>query len=205
MACEKSKILIFGAKGYLGKYMVKASVSLGHPTYVYARPIKPNTDPSKLELHKEYEAMGLTIFQGELNEHEKLVAALRQVDVVVSTLPAPQHLQQLKIINAIKDAGNIKRFIPSEFGDDPERASALPPFEALHENKRVIRRATEAARIPYTSVCANSCAAYFVDYLLHPREQREEVIVHGTGETKGKLASVVFHFWTTNINALVLT
>lgn len=81
----------------------------------------------------------------------------------------------------------------------------MPPFEALHENKRVIRRATEAARIPYTSVCANSCAAYFVDYLLHPREQREEVIVHGTGEAKGKLASVVFHFWTTNINALVLT
>ncbi|XP_068338983.1 isoeugenol synthase 1-like [Pyrus communis] len=108
MACEKSKILIFGATVYLGKYMVKASVSLGHPTYGYARPIKPNTDPSKLELHKEYEAMGLTIFQGELDENEKLVAVLRQVDVVVSTLLVPQHLQQLKIINAIKDAGNIK-------------------------------------------------------------------------------------------------
>ncbi|XP_028944640.1 isoeugenol synthase 1-like [Malus domestica] len=187
MACEKSKILIIGATGYLGKYMVKASVSLGHPTYAYTRPIKPNTDPSKLELHKEYEAMGLTIFQGELDEHEKLVAALGQVDVVVSTLPVPQHLQQLKIINAIKDAGNIKRFIPSEFGDDPERASALPPFEALHENRRVIRRAAEAAGIPYTCVCANSCAAYFVDYLLHPREEREEVVVHGTSEAKAVL------------------
>ncbi|XP_050139676.1 isoeugenol synthase 1-like [Malus sylvestris] len=187
MACENKKILIFGATGYLGKYMVKASVSLGHPTYAYARSIKPSTHPSKLELHKEYEAMGVTIFQGELDEHEKLVAVLRQVDIVISTLPIPQLLQQFKIINAIKDAGNIKRFIPAEFGDDPERASALPPFEAIHENRRVIRRATEAAGIPYTYVCANSFAAYFVDYLLHPREELEEVIVYGTGEAKAVL------------------
>ncbi|KAJ6733848.1 ISOEUGENOL SYNTHASE 1-LIKE [Salix koriyanagi] len=38
MACEKSRILIFGATGYLGSYMVKASLSMGHPTYAYVRP-----------------------------------------------------------------------------------------------------------------------------------------------------------------------
>ncbi|GMP26677.1 hypothetical protein CsSME_00003017 [Camellia sinensis var. sinensis] len=46
--------------------------------------------------------------QGELDDHEKLVAVLRQVDVVISTLAVPQHLLQLKIIEAIKEAGNIK-------------------------------------------------------------------------------------------------
>lgn len=46
--------------------------------------------------------------QGDLDEHGKLVAALRLVDVVISTLAVPQHLDQLKIIEAIKDAGNIK-------------------------------------------------------------------------------------------------
>lgn len=63
MASEKSKILIFGATGYLGKYMVKASVSAGHQTSIYVRPIKPNGDPSKLELHKQFESLGVTIFQ----------------------------------------------------------------------------------------------------------------------------------------------
>lgn len=63
MASEKSKILIFGATGYLGKYMVKASVSAGHQTFVYVRPINPNRDPSKLELHKEFESLGVTVFQ----------------------------------------------------------------------------------------------------------------------------------------------
>ncbi|BFG29978.1 hypothetical protein CerSpe_162520 [Prunus speciosa] len=125
---EKSKILIIGATGYLGKFMVKASLSFGHPTYAYVRPIKPSNDSSRLELLKEFEAMGLTIFQGELDEHEKLVAALKQVDVVISALPIPQLLEQFKIINAIKDAGNIKRFIPAEFGNDPARESTLAPF-----------------------------------------------------------------------------
>lgn len=63
MVCEKSKILVFGATGYLGKYMVKASASMGHPTYAYVRPLHPDSAPSKLQLHQEFESMGVTIFQ----------------------------------------------------------------------------------------------------------------------------------------------
>ncbi|KAL6992938.1 Isoeugenol synthase 1, partial [Sarracenia purpurea var. burkii] len=58
MAVEKSKILIFGATGYLGKYLVRASVSMGHPTFAYLRPIKPNSDPFKLQLHQEFQSLG---------------------------------------------------------------------------------------------------------------------------------------------------
>ncbi|XP_075661758.1 isoeugenol synthase 1-like [Castanea sativa] len=187
MVGEKSKIMVFGATGYLGKYMVKASISMGHPTFAYVRPIKPNADPSKLEQHKEFEALGVTIIQGDLDEHEKLVTALSQVDVVISTLAVPQHLEQFKIIKAMKEAGNIKRFVPSEFGNEVDRVSGLPPFEALLANKRKIRRATEEAGISYTYVSANSFAAYFVDYLLHPHENKDEVVVYGSGEAKAVL------------------
>ncbi|PON32299.1 Hopanoid-associated sugar epimerase [Parasponia andersonii] len=196
MASPKSKILIFGATGYLGKYMVKASLSEGHPTFAYVRPINPDADQSKLQFHKEFQSLGITIFQsndkfkqGGLDEHEKLVMALKQVDVVISTLPVPQHLEQLKIIKAIKKAGNIKRFVPSEYGNEVDRASGLPPFEALLENKRKIRRATEAAGISYTYVSANAFSAYFIDYLLHPHENRDEVKVYGSGEAKSKFFS----------------
>ena len=51
----KPKILIFGGTGYLGKYMVKASVSSGHNTFVYARPVTKNSRTSKLEIHKEFQ------------------------------------------------------------------------------------------------------------------------------------------------------
>ncbi|KAL5555157.1 hypothetical protein UlMin_037393 [Ulmus minor] len=179
MTSAMSKILIIGATGYLGKYMVKASLSAGHSTFVYIRPINPNADPSKLQLIKEFESLGVNVFQ-----HNKLVLALQQVDVVISTLAVPQHLEQLKLIEAMKDAGNIKRFIPSEYGNEVDRVSGLPPFEALLENKRKIRRATEAAGISFTYVSANSFSAYFVDYLLHPHENRDEVTVYGTGQAK---------------------
>lgn len=82
-----------------------------------------------------------------------------------------------------------QRFVPSEFGNEVDRVSGLPPFEALLANKRKIRRATEEAGISYTYVSANSFAAYFVDYLLHPHENRDEVVVYGSGEAKGRFFS----------------
>ncbi|XWS11531.1 hypothetical protein CRYUN_Cryun37aG0006100 [Craigia yunnanensis] len=188
MGGEKSKILIFGATGYLGKYMVKASVSLGHPTYAYTRPL--NSSSSKLDLLNEFESMGVTIFYGELEEHEKLVSMLQQVEIVISTLAVPQHLDQLKIISAMKDAGTIKRFVPSEYGNEVDRSTnALPPFEALLANKRKIRREVEAAGLSYTYVAGNTFLAYFVDYLPHPHEKPNEIVVYGTGEAK-----VVFNY-----------
>jgi uncharacterized protein YbjT (DUF2867 family) len=34
----KSKILVLGATGYIGKYIAKASARLGHPTFAVVRP-----------------------------------------------------------------------------------------------------------------------------------------------------------------------
>ncbi|KAG5534023.1 hypothetical protein RHGRI_022243 [Rhododendron griersonianum] len=125
---------------------------MGHPTFAYVRPIQSNISDhsSKLNFLKEFQSMGVTFIQGELDDHEKLVSALGQVEVVISALAVPQHLEQLKIIAAIKQARNIKRFVPSEFGNEADRSSGLPPFQAIIENKKKIRRATEAAGIPYT-------------------------------------------------------
>nr|DAD33803.1 TPA_asm: hypothetical protein HUJ06_012654 [Nelumbo nucifera] len=41
-------------------------------------------------------------------------------------------------------------------------------------------------RSPYITIEAHSAfAAYFIDYLLHPHDQREEVTVYGSGKAKG--------------------
>lgn len=58
---EKEKILIFGATGYLGMFMVKASISMGHPTLAYVRSV--NTDPSKQQLLREFELMNVAVVQ----------------------------------------------------------------------------------------------------------------------------------------------
>lgn len=187
MVCERSKILIIGATGYLGKHMVKASLSLGHTTYALIRPLKPHADPSKRQLHQQFRAQGVTVFQCELDDREQLVSVFRQVDVVISGLAVPQFPDQLKVVSALKEAGTIKRFVPSEFGNEADRINALPPFEDVLQKKRKTRRAIEAAGLPYTYVSANSFAAYFIDYFFHPQRPRDQVFVYGTGQAKAVL------------------
>lgn len=46
--------------------------------------------------------------QGDLYDHESLVKAIKQVDVVISTVGHLVLADQTKIIAAIKEAGNVK-------------------------------------------------------------------------------------------------
>jgi len=46
--------------------------------------------------------------QGDIYDHQSLVTAIKQVDVVISAVGAVQLADQVKIIAAIKQAGNIK-------------------------------------------------------------------------------------------------
>ncbi|KAL7204313.1 hypothetical protein ACSBR2_017394 [Camellia fascicularis] len=185
MASGLSKILVFGGTGYLGKYIVKASIKMGHPTFVYGRPINPNTKPSKVELHKEFQSMGVTIIQGELTEHEKLVSIIKQIDVVISVLGAPLLLLFFFfLLNVI--AGNV-RFIPSDFGCEEERITALPPFQAYLDNRKKIRRATEATGTPFTFVSSTCFGAYFINFLFHSHDQQSgELTIYGSASGQAK-------------------
>lgn len=58
MKQNESKILIFGGTGYIGSHMVKASIKLGNPTYVFTRP-----DSGKKDLIKEFQSMGAIIIK----------------------------------------------------------------------------------------------------------------------------------------------
>ncbi|KAL4183349.1 hypothetical protein AMTRI_Chr11g97760 [Amborella trichopoda] len=184
----KSKILIIGGTGYLGKFMVKASISMGHPTYVYSRPsTKASDSSSKIQVIHDFESMGVHIIQGYLDDYDKLLSVFQQIDVVISLLPVPQHLEQLRIIDAIKEVGNIKRFFPSEFGVESRRAHSLRPFQRIIDNKKEIQRAIKEGGIPYTIVAGNGFGAYFVDYLLNPQHQRDEITIYGDGHAKAVL------------------
>lgn len=46
--------------------------------------------------------------QGDLYNHESLVAAIKSVDVVISAVGYAQLPDQTRIISAIKEAGNVK-------------------------------------------------------------------------------------------------
>ncbi|KAL8264552.1 hypothetical protein R6Q59_022682 [Mikania micrantha] len=183
---EKSKILIIGGTGYIGKFIVEASAKAGHPTFVLVRE-STLSDPSKSSVIDSFKNSGVTLITGDLYDHESLVKAIKQVDVVISTVGQAQLADQVKIVAAIKEAGNIKRFLPSEFGNDADREHAVGLAKAAFATKAQVRRAIEAENIPYTYITSNCFAGYFLPTLAQAgvtAPPRDKVVSLGDGNAK---------------------
>ncbi|TYJ04042.1 hypothetical protein E1A91_A12G067600v1 [Gossypium mustelinum] len=182
---EKSKILIIGGTGYIGKFMVEASTKLGHPTFVLVRERKIS-DPEKSKLIESFKGSGVTILYGDIYDHESLLRAIKQVDIVISTLGTQQLADQVRITEAIKEAGN--RFLPSEFGMDADRIHAVEPAASIFRIKAKIRREIEAEGIPYTYISSNAFAGHFLPNLMQENATvppRDKVVILGDGNPKG--------------------
>ncbi|KAF7013815.1 hypothetical protein CFC21_027865 [Triticum aestivum] len=109
---EKSRVLVVGGTGYIGRRIVKACLVQRHETYVLMSP-EIGLDVEKLQLLLSFKAQGARLVEASVDDHRGLVAAVKQVDVVVSAMSgvhfrAHKLLLQLKLVEAIKEAGNVK-------------------------------------------------------------------------------------------------
>jgi nucleoside-diphosphate-sugar epimerase len=112
---EKSRVLIVGGTGYLGKRLVKASLDQGHETYVLQRP-EIGVDIEKVQMLLSFKKQGAHLVSGSFTDHQSLVNAVKLVDVVICAISGVhirthQILLQLKLVDAIKEAGNVKVYI----------------------------------------------------------------------------------------------
>ena len=112
---EKRKVLIVGGTGYLGKRLVKASLRLGHETYILHR-TEMGVDIEKVQILLSFKKKGCHLVEGSFNDHNSLVDAVKLVDVVICAISgvhirSHQILLQLKLVQAIKQAGNVKVYI----------------------------------------------------------------------------------------------
>ncbi|KAL4199451.1 hypothetical protein AMTRI_Chr03g51190 [Amborella trichopoda] len=192
MEMEKSRVLVVGGTGYIGRRIVKASLEAGHPTYVLLR-AEIGLDIDKLQMLLSFKKQGAHLVEASFSDHQSLVEAVKLADVVISAISGAhirshQILLQLKLVEAIKEAGHVKRFLPSEFGMDPARmAHALAPGRITFDEKMVVRKAIEEARIPHTYVSGNCFSGYLGAGLCQVGRitpSRERVIILGDGNTK---------------------
>ncbi|KAK4721293.1 hypothetical protein R3W88_011526 [Solanum pinnatisectum] len=181
---EKSKVLIVGGTGYLGKRLVKSCLADGHDTYILQRP----------EIGVDIEK-GAHLVTACLNDYQSLVDVVKLVDVVICAISGvhirSHHiLLHLKLVDAIKEARNIKVriFFPFEFGTDPARMeNAMEPGRVTFDDKMVVRKAIEEAGIPFTYVSANCFAGYFLGGLCqigHIFPSTDSVVLLGDGNQK---------------------
>ncbi|CAJ1930988.1 unnamed protein product [Sphenostylis stenocarpa] len=190
---ENLRVLIVGGTGYIGKRLVKASLAQGYQTFVLHRP-EIGVDIEKVQLLFSFKEKGAKLVSGSFNDHQSLVNAVKLVDVVICAISgvhvrSHQILLQLKLVDAIKEAGNVKRFLPSEFGTDPARmAHALEPGRITFDDKMVVRKAIQEAGIPFTYISANCFAGYFLGGLCqigHIIPSTDSVVIYGDGNEKG--------------------
>ncbi|XP_061343059.1 isoflavone reductase homolog [Gastrolobium bilobum] len=166
----KSKVLVVGGTGYVGRRIVKASLEQGHETFVLKRP-EIGLDIEKVQILLSFKKQGAHLVEASISDHQSLVDAVKLVDVVICTMSGVHFrshniLTQLKLVEAIKDAGNVKRFLPSEFGMDPAlMGHALEPGRVTFDEKMIVRKAIEDASIPFTYISANCFAGYFAGNL----------------------------------------
>ncbi|MQK21458.1 NmrA family NAD(P)-binding protein, partial [Escherichia coli] len=183
-----------------GRHIVWASLKAGHPTYVLVskttaaeiankpKIITAANPETKQELLESFKNSGVILLNGSISEHESLVEAIKQVDVVICAAGRLLIEDQVKLIQAIKEAGNIKRFFPSEFGLDVDRHDAVEPVKQVFDEKAGIRRVVEAAGIPYTYLCCHAFTGYFLRNLAQPEATeppRDKLVILGDGNVKG--------------------
>lgn len=86
----------------------------------------------------------------------------------------------------------MQRFLPSEFGLDPDNTRVSQLDHNFYSKKSEIRRLVEAECIPYTYVSCNFYTSYLLPSLVQPGLQsppRERVTIFGDGNVKGSLLS----------------
>lgn len=184
---KNSRILIVGVTGRLGFELAKASLEAIHPTFCLVRS-SSLSDPDKSRKVQTLTDSGAIILEGSLHDEASLVEALKQVNVVICAVHAKQVLDQKPLISAIKQAGCIERFIPSEFGFDPDKTHISDMDQGFYSRKSEIRRLVEAEGIPYTYISCNFFTSYLLPSLVQPglkAPPRDKVTIFGDGNVKG--------------------
>ncbi|BBG94433.1 NAD(P)-binding Rossmann-fold superfamily protein [Prunus dulcis] len=208
-AAKNGRILIVGATGFIGRFVAEASLDAGQPTYVLIRP-GPH-DPSKADIIKSLKDRGAIILHGVISDKALMEKLLREheIEVVISAVGGTTILDQIILVEAIQAVGTIKRFLPSEFGHDVDRADPVEPGLTMYLEKRQVRRCVEKSGCPTLTFAAiplllgpTSTTSILLRFL-PPLDQFQ---IYGDGNVKGMIHILLgFFCWANPLFLLTQT
>lgn len=110
-----------------------------------ASPQQVNSDSAK-----ELESFGVTVVPVDYSNQESLIAAIKDVQVIISTLTTTALAVQSALVDAVATAkqqgGKIELFVPSEFGNDTSDVDESSPLWV----KKQLHTQLKELSIPYT-------------------------------------------------------
>jgi len=186
------RVAIAGATGNLGEPILKQLLaSNAFEVTVLTRESSTAVFPSNVTVKKvNYE------------EPSSLISALQGIEAIVSTLATLSVGTQTKLIDAAIAAG-VKRFLPSEFGNDTTNAKStqLPVFAGKIEVQKYLKEKAAKNEISYTLVLTGPFFDWglAVGFILDVKNKKGRVFDGGdvkfsasTLETIGKAVVSVF-------------
>ncbi|XP_021910208.1 LOW QUALITY PROTEIN: leucoanthocyanidin reductase-like [Carica papaya] len=186
VARGRGAVLIIGATGFIGRFIAEASLESGRPTYLLVRSLLSSSS-SKANAINSLQHKGAIVLHGMINEKEAMEKMLREneIEVVISAVGGRDLKDQVGLVQAIKAVGTIKRFLPSEFGHDVDRADPIEPALTAYKEKRKIRRLIEDLGVPHTYICCNSIAAWpYHDKTHDALPPLDQFQIYGDGSVK---------------------
>lgn len=100
---------------------------------------------------------------------------------------------QIMVFYRYPDSKFLQRFIPSEFGADPDKVQTLEMDHDFYKKKAEIRRCIEKEGIPHTYISCNFFQRYLLPSLIQPglkTPPTDKVKIFGSGNVKGQLSQL---------------
>ncbi|KAH7063224.1 putative isoflavone reductase family protein [Macrophomina phaseolina] len=143
MAPPTEKVLVFGATGVIGRYIVKALVHAQPPFKRIGIYTSANTVEKKAAEIQSLKDKGAEVIVSDFNDEAKILETYKGFDTVVSAVGRNVIAEQINLIKLAEQSPTIKRFFPSEYGTDikygPQSAGEKP-----HQLKLKVRAYLES-------------------------------------------------------------
>ncbi|KAG9204663.1 hypothetical protein G6514_000447 [Epicoccum nigrum] len=133
------KILIFGATGVIGKYIIREIVN-GRSSFekigLFTSPLTAETKSSELDV---WRGAGVEVIVGDVTSEADIKEAYKGYDTVVSALGRGAIRVQIPLLQLAEASDSITSFFPSEYGTDIEYGPASAS-EKPHQDKLCVRK-----------------------------------------------------------------
>ncbi|KAL3457518.1 hypothetical protein BJX64DRAFT_293008, partial [Aspergillus heterothallicus] len=168
---SKSNLLVFGATGAIGSYIIAAIVNAKDSFNRIAVFTSPSTLSTKASEISALRDNGVEIITGDVTKKGDVVAAFEGIDTIVSALGRGVIAAQIDLLQWADESPQIKRFLPSEYGTDIEYGPASAT-EKPHQQKLKVRAALKGVKnLEYAYVVTGpyADAPFFLGANKHPR------------------------------------
>jgi nucleoside-diphosphate-sugar epimerase len=151
-AQASKKILVFGATGVIGKYILQEIVNARSLFDKIGLFTSPSTVENKSEEIQKWRDEGVDVIVGDVSSEEDVEKAYQGYDTVVSALGRNAILGQIPLVKAAEASSSIQYFYPSEYGTDIEYGPASAtekPHQLKLQVRKYIRENVKSLNVTY--------------------------------------------------------